>query len=421
MISSAAARAIFARAAMVTGSCCVALAACGEELHTDVMGEVQPLINGADDRQEYFEAADSDAALRLSESMAVLIPRAQLESSMPRLADSTPTRGEHGNLCPEVPFRDQPAAAFCTAVLVDWDLVLTAGHCVRVLAPGDLAVVFGFYYREQGVLDWTSQDIFFATEIVSEALEPIGSTPRLDFAWLRLDRPAAPPRRPAPVRLDGDALARGDSLVSMGSADGVPLKLDPGAKVIDAREARRDYFVASTDSSHGWSGGGAFDHEGSLWGILARGGDDFLPDERGCYTEVQQPDDHASEEYTYAQPSVEALCAVADEPKPSLCRPDCGVPCRALPLAVAAAGCSATGDSQPPHGDSTLYLALALVLVMQLKARWYHGSPRVSVPISCRASGVPWRGRAPCRANTAAGDEYPARGRSACARQDAWQ
>src|SRR5262249_38343194 len=104
--------------------------------------------------------------------------------------------GDLQELCPGEPFADQPAAAFCSGVLVDWDLVLTAGHCARAFAVDKFRAVFDYSHAEPGHLAGGKEAPGGFAAIVSEAPDPAGSEPRLDFAWLRLEKPMTPPRQP---------------------------------------------------------------------------------------------------------------------------------------------------------------------------------------------------------------------------------
>lgn len=111
-------------------------------------------------------------------------------------------------------------------------------------------------------------------EIVNEALDSGVDEERLDYAWLRLEEPVAPPREPSPIRAR-PALKLDDTVTSIGSSGGVPMKFDAGGRVRDLHEEQSDYFVSDSDTSHGQSGGGAFDADLALIGILARGGNDW--------------------------------------------------------------------------------------------------------------------------------------------------
>ena len=236
---------------------------------------------------------------------------------------------------------DQPAAALCTGILVDQDLVLTADHCVRVLPLADLTVVFGYYYRDAGVL--AIDDTVDIASIVAEELDSDGTTPRLDYAWLRLRARAPASHLPAPIYTQDAPFDVGTPIISIGAGGGIPLKLDSGGEIRDARTDVGDYFVADTDTFGGGSGGGAFDAQMNLLGILARGGTDFVATDAGCNAVVQQPDGStADEEFTYASRAVEGLCA-KDPTASSLCRADCGNLCTAIPPPASDGGCSIEG------------------------------------------------------------------------------
>jgi S1-C subfamily serine protease len=312
------------------------------------------IVYGADDRQEVFEASDT-ARSAASSALVAFMPRTMVSRTGDgAVAFTAPSLGETNNLCPGEPFADQPAGAFCTGVLVDTDLVLTAAHCVHVLAPRDFVVVFGYYFAAAGMIAATGADVVDAQEIVAERLSRIGDDPRLDYAWVRLARPAPAGRRPVPVHVAPPPLAVGDSLIAISASGGVPLKVDEGGTVRDLRLASSDYLVADTDTSGGSSGGGAFDAQLALVGVLARGGPDLVDTPEGCRTTFHQADATAAEEeFSYAHRAVAGLCA-ADPTASSLCRSDCGSPCLALPPRqdTSGGGCS-IADGQPGDRSAT--------------------------------------------------------------------
>jgi hypothetical protein len=91
--------------------------------------ESRPIVYGADNRKEYFEVDDQSIRTRVAQSMAVLIPRRFLQQTPDGFSVTALPGTQSQQLCPEEAFSEQPAAAFCAAVLVDRDLVLTSGHC----------------------------------------------------------------------------------------------------------------------------------------------------------------------------------------------------------------------------------------------------------------------------------------------------
>jgi hypothetical protein len=314
----------------------------------------KPIIYGADDRLEAFEVIDAAARTTMERSMVALVPRTLASIEGGGFASGAPSLGAKDDLCPGESFAEEPAAAFCSGVLVDWDLVLTAGHCVRFLAIADFVVVRGYLYDAPDHLSVSSEDDIRAVDrIVSEALDPQGAKPRLDFAWLHLDRPVGWPWQPAPVRVSPLARVVGEKIISVGTSGGVPLKLDAGGRVRDARADSLDYFAADTDTAHGSSGGGAFDRSKSLIGIMARGEADIVQSPDGCNLNVRVTDGaSADEEFTYAAAAVSALCDTT--PASSICRADCGDPCVALPASTA--GCYLAGGA-PRLSHSVLLLA----------------------------------------------------------------
>jgi Trypsin-like peptidase domain len=333
------------------GASCV-LQSCGAPGRPIVQS---PIIYGADDRREAFEVTDVVARATIEGSIVALVPRTLARIESGAFAAEAPSLGDRDNLCPGERFAKEPAAAFCSGILVDWDLVLTAGHCVRFLALQDFVVVRGYDYDAPDQLGVSSEDDIRAIDrIASEALDPEGAEPRLDFAWLHLSVPVRPPWRPAPVMTSRSARAVGEPIISIGTAGGVPLKIDDGGRVREARAGSLDYFSADTDTAHGSSGGGAFDPSMNLIGVMVRGETDLVQSAAGCNVLARVADGaSADEEFTYVAAAITALC---DTGSPSsICRAECGQPCVALPPPVG--GCSLAGGASRLSG-----LALLLIL-----------------------------------------------------------
>jgi hypothetical protein len=360
----------WAIASSLLGTACAADSGAGFALGA----HAEPLVHGTDDRTEYFDAS-AGARERLEQSAIALMPKYSLQGH--RLSPDVLSSADADGLCPGERFADQPAAAFCSGVLVDWDLVLTAGHCVRALGLHDMAAVFGYYYAGTGELDIGEGDVFDVVEIVAEALDSQGVEPRLDYAFIRLSRPAGPPRRPAPISRH-TLLQSGAPLVALDTPAGVPFKADSGARVEDPRSELLDYFTADTDTSHGSSGGGAFDDQLALVGVLARGGEDFVATAQGCLTTVSIPEPTPSEEqFSYATSALAALCE--SNPQSSLCRADCGDPCE--PLAAPrtqgeprALGCAVALRGKPRHWSC--FLLASLSTLRRFRRRRAYGGRR---------------------------------------------
>ena len=297
-------------------------------------------------------------------SVVALVPMSTARFTDGVFAGGVPTWGETANLCPGEPFADQPAAAFCSGVLLDWDLVLTAGHCARVLAPEDMAVVFNYHYSAPGRLAVRPADVIGVNAIVAEALDPEGADPQLDYAWLRLSRPAVPPAQPAAVYAHETPLRVADSIVSIGSGGGVPAKLDGGGVVRDARREVADYFVADTDTSHGSSGGGGRSMRSSRssgsWCEAVRISSPLATAARPTSTWTARRPRSSSPTRT-ARSKASAPFRGAS----SLCRPDCADPCQAMPFEPPDAGCSLSGAG----GGSGGLLVVACILGWAIRRR----------------------------------------------------
>jgi hypothetical protein len=302
--------------------------------------------------------------------MVALVSRATWQATGGNLTRA-PSWGQTAGLCPGEPFAEQPAAAFCSGVLVDWDLILTADHCTLAFAPGDFGAVIGYYYAEPGRLAPRSTEFVPVAAIVDEELDPEGATPRLDYAWLRLARRLAPPAQPVALYTEPPPLQAGDTVISVGANGGVPIKWDAGGHVQDARVAWTDYFVADADNSAGSSGGGSFDTKLFLTGVTGRGGMDFIETADGCKTTVRQPDPSAAtEQFTYAYRAVTALCA-RDPSASSICRANCGSPCQALPTPPdpPAEGCAVAGAARAPTAPCVPAWVALLIAVSIRRSR----------------------------------------------------
>src|SRR5262245_42153131 len=128
-----------------------ALVGCGAEAPdaSATLGQMsRAFVNGGDDRREYFELEPSQLAAVEPFTVALMTDSAARALTSGHVG-TLPTWSDINGLCDGEPFAEQPAAAFCSGVLVDWNLVLTSGHCVNV-PQEDLRVAFDYYYRAAG-------------------------------------------------------------------------------------------------------------------------------------------------------------------------------------------------------------------------------------------------------------------------------
>jgi hypothetical protein len=230
---------------------------------------------------------------------------------------NAPALGDQIDFCSEERFEDQPSAAFCTGVLVDRDLVLTAGHCARYLARPDMRAVFDFYYRAPGELATEPTSVYGVKEVVAERLDPAGEDERIDYAWFRLSRAVEASREPLPLALGMPETGTPFAVAS--ASYGLPLKVDESPTIRDARPATEDFFLAAPDTSRGASGSPAIDGRGAVLGVLARGGSDDTVTMEGCVQTRHEPSsDSAQEQFTYSARALDGLCDA--DASSSLCR-----------------------------------------------------------------------------------------------------
>lgn len=307
----------------------LALAGCADGVgEAELSGIEQHIIYGSDDRLDVYEHPDPILREIASSSAVALVPRSRLARS--KEGDFfifTQPLEDAFHVCADERFAAQPTAAECSGVLIDDDLVLTAGHCF----PSDdlcsrYAFMFDYFLRDSARLEPLSWgDIYGCRRIVKRAVSPDPTvTPRIDYAIVQLDRPAT---GRTPVALRKSPLLAGEPLSAIGCASGLPLKIDSGAHVRATRSDSGDYFMLDSDTFQGSSGSGVFDVNGALAGVLVRGGEDYT-DRSDAMCKVPKvvtwpldagPPRSVGEEATYVKRAVEGLCNEAHWPSPRLC------------------------------------------------------------------------------------------------------
>lgn len=334
--------------------------ACGSS-DGSVVGEVTaPVVYGADDRVEVYNHPDVELRRIAEQSIVALIPSFR----MIREPDGTyslftESLQDAQDLCPGERFGNQPTAAACSGVLLDDDLVLTAGHCIDTVTPCDAYdYVFNYHLVEQDRLaEIRDEDVYSCVRVVSqESPEVIGQPP--DFAIVQLDRPVEDSKSPVVIR-PATPLSEQEPLAMIGFGSGLPAKIDSGGSVADPRASQLDFFVANVDAFQGHSGSATFDSQDRLAGILISGrAPDYVDSEdQSCKRVSVYEDSQAGEIIHNIAPIVASLCDDG-EGAAELCDPKAcgGEPCGSTPLPSAGPGdfpalssdCSASTSSTSP-------------------------------------------------------------------------
>ena len=159
--------------------------------------------------------------------------------------------------------------------------------------------------------------------------------------------------RAAPIEQD-------EAVVVVGSPAGLPIKVDAGGRVIDARTKQGDYFTLSSDTFAVSSGSGVFDAKGQLVGLFARGRRDY-DTERDCQR-AHHHDPQQDDGYEEATP-VAPLAALLDEE---------------------------LHEAGPPEPDGATCQASAFVQPVVTASNAAHGCGVLQPAATSRASFVPW-------------------------------
>jgi len=282
----------------------------------------EPVINGGDDREE-LPVLEPAARETVAQSVAALMWMQRIDYEQPSALRAV-SLAEAAGVCEDERFADQPTAAFCSGTLLDGDLLLTAGHCLGQDAEEaaercrHLLVVFDYHLLEGGELALGSGDSVYSCRRVAHYEKATTGERLVDVAVLQLDRAVAAPHAPATIA--AGELELGASLLAASHGAGLPLKVDRGAFVIDVPSD--EYFIASTDSFGGGSGGPLFDASLHLVGYQMRGVADWKQ-EGGCLraTFAQTP----REQHQRVETALRGLCD-SGWPSERLCgtAPACG-------------------------------------------------------------------------------------------------
>jgi hypothetical protein len=309
----------------------------------------QAIVYGDDDRVDLYEADEPFVQIAQKTAVALIAPTQLHRRNDGAYGLEAPRYGELQSLCPGERFSEQPAAASCSGVLLAPNIVATAGHCLTVTADGrpdctNNRYVLGFGIDDPAVAVSIPEDAVFECKQVLGRVEAAADAPcHFDFVL-------------------------GEAVVVVGFPAGLPVKIDRGAQVIDARAEQGDFFTLSSDTFSVSSGSGVFDSDGALVGLFSRGRRDY--DQDGSCQRVHREEQASAQGYEEATQIAAvqhllSMVTLAAPIEPLEHPPACAASDYAdiEPRARGAAGaCTTTGvgSRTPRTGGSVLFLAVML-------------------------------------------------------------
>lgn len=358
---------------LMLGPTARALLACSAPAVADfAQDREQSIVYGEDSRKDVYEISDEQVRTLALAGTAALMNAGAVTCSPDGRADLyAEPLGASLNLCESEAFVAQPSAAHCSGVLVDDDLILTAGHCVEE-ADSCAEQTWAFDYAMPGPTEWPElncAELRRCRSVPLRVKETRSTGEWQDYAFVELDRPVSDVRHPVTIARLG--VVEGEQVPVVGYPAGLPAKVDMEAKVLDTRARYLDHFTLSSDTSIGSSGSGVFNTQGELLGVLARGRPDFVYDaERSCQVSIRVPEPPAgasAEQANYVTPAIRALCATGF-PSVRLCGSE-ATPSNADEASATALRCSVVFGKHR-NGAAPSVSVLLLALAARLRRRW---------------------------------------------------
>ena len=255
------------------------------------------VIYGTDAQRDIYEVPRLITAAR---SVAVAVPNLFLRREKDDTYTVTDTESlEADGVCADERFAGQPSMGVCSGFLLGDRYLVTAGHCVLPNGIVDnedhpFCQAFSWYfdYNLKRPGEFPAQAIpasriYGCKRIIRAENLQLGPIAGNDFALIELDRAVSSDIEPlsvAPL-----AVRPGDLLYTLGHPLGLPAKYSGLSPVL--RLDQPYYFSVNLDSLSGNSGGGVFNLNGEVVGILVSGYQfDFVDDKAAACERMNRCD-----------------------------------------------------------------------------------------------------------------------------------
>lgn len=242
-------------------------------LAADTAAVITPrVVYGSDNRKEVYQL--SAVQKKLAASTVALVNGDPSLAGKPITLPLKPDLQTEEKLCDGQRFAKQPVPAFCSGALIAPDVILTAGHCVRVAGSREgvplnkMLFVFDFDMQSPTVVSigLPGRNVYAAKSLIKRV-----ETNTVDYALIRLDRKVVgrTPLKVAPR----ESLFVGKSLFVIGHPSGLPTKLANHAAI---SKLGTTTFVSNLDTFAGSSGSPVFSVLNNIVGVLDAGQKDYV-------------------------------------------------------------------------------------------------------------------------------------------------